>query len=297
MTRIVLALLLAFSFAACSDSAPPQDAGPAPVANAAEPTAEPPTAVADGRVGDAEDAETTSDPLLLAQELDQAETPVDESPDDESSASDDTLAAALPAADAVAPTPNFVEKFQQGRHYTMLPVAQPTSAGPGKIEVVEIFWYGCPHCYSLEPYISDWVADDLPENVEFVRMHAALNRGWQVHARVFYTAEALGVLDEVHEDLFREIHVNRNPLNTQELLVEFFANHGVPEDQFLDAFNSMGVQTNLRRADAQVRRFRITGVPAVIVNGKYVTGADKAGGYDQLFEVIEFLIAKENRRG
>jgi len=288
MTRIALALLLAFSIAGCSDSAPPQDAGPKPVANAAEQA----HAVADDPTDRADNAEPASDPLLLAQELDQAETP-----DDESSELEDTVAAEPQVTEPVAPAPNFVEKFQQGRHYTTLPVAQPTSAGPGKIEVVEVFWYGCPHCYTLDPYVKNWVSDGLPENVEFVRMHAALNRGWQVHARVFYTAEALGVLDEVHEDLFREIHVNRNPLNTQELLVEFFANHGVPEDEFLDAFNSMGVQTNLRRADAQVRRFRITGVPAVIVNGKYVTGADKAGGYDQLFEVIEFLIAKENRRG
>jgi thiol:disulfide interchange protein DsbA len=234
-----------------------------------------------------------NDPLRMAQELDQAETSSAPPPDDDGESLD---AEPVVVAQQEA-TPNFVERFQQGRHYTTLAVAQPTSVGPDKVEVVEVFWYGCPHCYTLDPYVKAWLAKGLPENVEFVRVHAALNRGWQVHARVFYTAEALGILDEVHDDLFREIHVNRNPLNTQERLVEFFAAHGVSESDFLDAFNSMGVQTNLRRADAQVRRYRITGVPAIVVNGKYVTGADKAGGYEQLFEVIEFLIAKETQRG
>jgi thiol:disulfide interchange protein DsbA len=125
-------------------------------------------------------------------------------------------------------------------------------------------------------------------------MPAALNRGWQIHARVFYTAEALGVLDEVHEDLFREIHGKGKRLDTEESLVEFFERYGVTEEDFMDAFNSFAVQTKLRQSDSLVRRYRITGVPAIVVNGKYVTGADLAGGESRLFEVVNYLVEKES---
>jgi len=145
----------------------------------------------------------------------------------------------------------------------------------------------------LEPHIQAWKAD-MPANAEFVRMPAALNRGWQLHARVFYTAEALGVLDEVHEELFREIHGKGNRLDTEESLVEFFGRFGVSEEQFMETFNSFAVQTRLRQSDSLVRRYRITGVPAVVVNGKYVTGADMAGGETRLFEVVNFLVEKES---
>jgi thiol:disulfide interchange protein DsbA len=134
----------------------------------------------------------------------------------------------------------------------------------------------------------------MPSNAEFVRVPATLNRGWQVHARAYYTAEALGKLDEIHEGLFKAINVDRNPLNTEDQLVGFFAGYGVTEEEFTEAFNSFAVQTKLRRADSLVRRYRITGVPAMVVNGKYVTGADMAGGIPQLFEVVEFLIDKES---
>jgi thiol:disulfide interchange protein DsbA len=193
--------------------------------------------------------------------------------------------------------PKALESYQEGRHYTTLPVAQPTRAGPGQVEVAEVFWYGCPHCYTLEPYIQEWRLNGIPDDTVFVQIPAALNPSWQIHARVFYTAEALGILEEVHPAIFREIHVNRNMLNTRERLVEFFSRFGVSEQDFTAAWDSFAVQTNLRRADAQVRRFRLSGVPAVVVNGKYVTGADLAGGNQQLLDVINFLVAKEKRGG
>ncbi len=187
-------------------------------------------------------------------------------------------------------------RFQAGKHYTILTPAQPTSVGPDEVEVVEVFWYGCPHCYTLEPFAERWVKSGKPAGTEFVRMPAALNPNWQSHARMFYTAEALGVLEEVHGDIFREVHVNRNPLNTEALMVAFFNDHGVSREDFLEAWNSFAVETNLKRSDSVVRRYRITGVPAVVVNGKYVTGADKAGGNEAVFEVVNFLVEKEKRR-
>lgn len=136
----------------------------------------------------------------------------------------------------------------------------------------------------------------MPSQAEFRRMPAALNPSWQILARAYYTAEALGVLEQAHGDLFREFHVNRNPLNTPELLATFFARYGISEEDFDAAFNSFAVQAKLRRADALTRRYRITGVPAIVVNGKYVTGASEAGGVQELFEVVDFLVEKEANR-
>ena len=201
-----------------------------------------------------------------------------------------------PAAETAAAGNFDANRFQAGKHYTILTPAQPTSVGPDEVEVVEVFWYGCPHCYTLEPFAERWSKSAKPDGTEFVKMPAALNPNWQVHARLFYTAEALGVLDEVHGDIFREIHVNRNPLNTEDRMVAFFDQHGVSKDAFLEAWNSPSVELNLNRADKTVRRYRLTGVPAVVVNGKYVTGADKAGGNEAVFEVVNFLVEKEKRR-
>jgi len=201
------------------------------------------------------------------------------------------------AAVAKPSVPKALERYQEGRHYTTLPVAQPTSAAPGQVEVAEVFWYGCPHCFTLEPFIQEWRLNGIPDDTIFVQIPASLNPSWQIHARLFYTAEALGKLEEVHPAIFREINVNRNPLNTKERMVEFFARFDVSEQAFTEAWDSFAVQTNLRRSDAQVKRFRLSGVPAVVVNGKYVTGADLAGGNKQLLEVINFLVEKEKRGG
>jgi thiol:disulfide interchange protein DsbA len=161
--------------------------------------------------------------------------------------------------------------------------------------VAEVFWYGCPHCFTLEPFIQEWRLNGIPDDTVFVQIPASLNPSWQIHARLFYTAEALGKLEEVHPAIFREVNVNRNPLNTRERMVEFFARFDVSEQQFTEAWDSFAVQTNLRRSDALVKRYRLTGVPAVVVNGKYVTGADLAGGNKQLLDVINFLVEKEKR--
>lgn len=220
----------------------------------------------------------------LAQQLDESESAGVPEEDEET---------ALGPLASEAAAPKAPERFQEGRHYELLTAAQPTGFGPDKIEVLELFWYGCPHCYTLEPHIQAWLKDGIPAQAEFRRMPASLNRSWQIHARAYFTAEALGVLDEFHPAMFRELNVNRNALNTPELLADFFSQFGVSEDAFNEAFNSFAVQTKLRRSDSLGKRYRITGVPAIVVNGKYVTGADVAGGVPQLFEVIEFLVQKE----
>ena len=275
--RICGILFTVLAVVACSAEEPAAPAPSAAAPAASEAPASPPPAAAD-----------EPDAVAAAQAMDDAESAADSNGD----AADEPVRL---AATSSADSPAASSRFKEGTHYRVLPVAQPTGAPPGKVEVAEVFWYGCPHCYSLEPYIKEWRADGKPANASFVRIPAALNANWQVHARVYYAAEALGVLDEVHEEIFREVHTNRNALMSEEALVEFFGRYGVSEEDFLEAFNSFAVTTKLRRSDSLVRRYRITGVPAMVVNGKYVTGADLAGGEEPMFEVVNFLIEKESQ--
>ena len=184
------------------------------------------------------------------------------------------------------------ERFELGRHFDRLSPTQPTSSGPDEIEVCEVFWYGCPHCYTFDPYLESW-KEDLAADVSFVRVPAVWNPLLQLHARAYYTAEVLGVTDEIHTPIFREIHVNGNPLNSEQALQEFFGQYGVGEEEFTEAFNSFAVHTRLQRADELSRRYRVSSVPAVIVNGKYSASAQSAGDYPTLMELIDELVASE----
>ena len=183
-------------------------------------------------------------------------------------------------------------RFQLGTHYDRLSPVQPTSSGPEQIEVAEIFWYGCPHCYTFDPYLESW-KEDLAADVSFVRVPAVWNPLLQLHARAFYAAEVLGITEEVHTPIFREIHVNGNPLNSEQALAGFFEQFGVNEEDFSGAFNSFAVHTRLQRADELSRRYRISSVPTVIVNGKYSASAASAGDYPALMELIDELVASE----
>ncbi len=159
-------------------------------------------------------------------------------------------------------------RFQLGTHYERLPAAQGTSSSPDLVEVAEVFWYGCPHCYTFDPYLENW-REDLPEDVSFVRIPAVWNALLQIHARAYYAAEALGVSDELHAPIFREIHINRNGLDSQGALADFFVANGVETGAFDAAYESFAVNTKMNRADELSRRYRIASVPTVIVNGKY----------------------------
>jgi thiol:disulfide interchange protein DsbA len=185
-------------------------------------------------------------------------------------------------------------KFKEGVNYQKLVPAQPTSVAAGKVEVVEVFWYGCGHCYALDPGIESWRAKGKPAYVEFVRVPAMWNETLRMHARVFYTAEMLGKLEELHTPIFREIHQKGNGLNTVEKITAFFREHGVSTDEFQKAFSSFAVESKLRRADELNRRYRIDSVPSIIVNGKYKTDVGMAGGEPQLFQLIGELAASEH---
>jgi protein dithiol oxidoreductase (disulfide-forming) len=202
-------------------------------------------------------------------------------------------AGSAPRADASGAAPTVSTRFQLGTHYDRLSPTQPTSSGPTEVEVAELFWYGCPHCNAFESHLQAWLPRKA-EYVSFVRIPAVWNPLVRLHARAFYTAEALGKIDEMHEAFFREIHVNGNSLDTEAKLAEFFAKFGIERDAFKDAFDSFAVHTKLQRADELARRYEIASVPSIVVNGKYTTDGTKAGGYEQLIELINELSATEH---
>ncbi|MDY6945225.1 MAG: thiol:disulfide interchange protein DsbA/DsbL, partial [Pseudomonadota bacterium] len=189
--------------------------------------------------------------------------------------------------------PPTSSKFKEGTNYQKIVPAQPTNVAPDKVEVVEVFWYGCGHCFSLDPAIESWRAKK-PAYVEFVRVPAMWNEGTRMHARVFYTAELLGKLDELHSLIFREMHVAGNQMNSVDKIAAFFQQHGVSKDEFTKAFSSFAVESKLQRADFLNKRYRIQSVPTVIVNGKYSTDIGTAGGESQLFGLIDELAAHEH---
>ena len=176
--------------------------------------------------------------------------------------------------------------------YKNIVPAQPTQVAEGKIEVVEIFWYGCPHCYDFEPHVNNWVAN-LPEDVEFRRMPGIFSKSWVAHARAYYAAEKLGVLEQIHTPLFEALHKDRKRIFSESELKDFFESKGVDGDEFTRAYNSNEVEVKFKQAFLMGQRYKITGVPAVVVNGKYMTGAALAGSYDNLLKTMDMLVDKE----
>lgn len=181
-------------------------------------------------------------------------------------------------------------KWEEGRHYQKL--STPVGTQSDKIEVAEVFWYGCPHCYSLKPLIESW-EKDLPEDVELVYLPAAMNASWAEHARAFYVAEALGVLDTLHDAIFDKLNADPRALSNKESLADFFVEHGVEREKFNKAYDSFGVNAKLERSQSIVRGARLMGVPALIVNGKYTVTASMAGSHERMLEVADYLIEQE----
>lgn len=185
------------------------------------------------------------------------------------------------------------EQYVAGQHYKVL--ANTTMArDPEKIEVVEVFWYGCGHCNHFEPTVQAW-KKFLQADVDFYQVPAQFSRQWKIHAGLFYLTHALKVNDKVHQAIFDEIHKKRNPLLDKDDQKEFLAKYGVSEEDFDKFDDSFGVRRQLKMADQMVRTWAISGVPAVIVNGKYMVNASSAGGEEKVFDVINFLIEKERQ--
>lgn len=188
--------------------------------------------------------------------------------------------------------------IDEGIEYKLVSPAQPTIT-KNKIEVVELFWYGCPHCFNFEPDLKKWLAKK-PDNVVFYRVPAVFNPTWALHARAFYTAKSLGLFDggktEFHEAFFDEIHKHKKHLKTKKALQTFFAKFGISAEDFNNTFDSFAVNTKVNRAVTLSKRYQLDGVPTLIINGKYRTDGPMAGGRKGMLKVLDFLIKKESNK-
>lgn len=165
----------------------------------------------------------------------------------------------------------------------------------GKIHVEELFWYGCGHCFTLEEHVNSWKAK-LPADVEFSRVPAMFGKAWVIHAQLYYVGEVLGITEKSHGDIFNAIHINGQRLQRKSEQQAFFAAYGVSEEDFNKAYNSFTVKSRLQQGDKRIRAYRVSGVPAVVVNGKYLVDASSAGGQKNMFKVVNYLIEKERNQ-
>lgn len=180
--------------------------------------------------------------------------------------------------------------FQEGVHYIKLDTPVRT-ADSSRIEVVELFWYGCPGCYVFEPLMANWEAKQ-PADVDHKRLPVIWDPITKLHAQAFYAAESLGALDKIHQPFFDAFHQRRNRLQSEALLRDFFESNGIPNEDFNRAFGSFGVRTRLNQTEARMREYGRLQTPSIYVNGKFLvmSGDD---GYQQMLDVVDYLIALE----
>lgn len=279
MKHIVWIAVMALVLGACSKEEQPAPAAQEAVAVEEAPAAEVATQAAPEEAADEE--------IELVEESDAVEDSEDE-----------------PILLAVADTNEALNrewKFKEGQHYTRLVPAQTTFGGADKIEVSEAFMYSCPHCRTLDPFLNRWEADKDP-GIRFVRIPAPWNQAGILHAQIYYTQSILGENgtledpDAFHMAVFSEFHDRGNQLLSKDAVERLFARFGVSSEDFNRTWSSFEVNTRMRKGGDLIRRYGITSVPTVVVNGKYRTSAAQAGGYDELIELIEELTVREGIR-
>ena len=286
MIRLPVAIALSLiSITACGRNSTPPAAPTTPATQAAEPAkqAAPAAATADVTPQTAESQQATA-----------SQETTESSADDRSDAALEHLAA-MPA-DQQLPG----GKWKVGVNYAPLVPAQPTNVAPGKVEVVEVFWYGCPHCAALEPFIQSWMKNK-PEYIEFVRVPVMWGPVHKAHAKLFYMLRALNrtdldgkVFDTIHKD--GNMLVSNDEQVTRKMELDFLKANGVSAEDFNKAWDSFTVNSGLQRAEQLTERYKVNGVPLVVINGKYTTDAGQAGGPGQLLQLINDLAANEKRR-
>ncbi len=168
---------------------------------------------------------------------------------------------------------------------------QMTVTTGAKVEVAELFWFGCGHCFALEPALKRW-KKDIPANAEFKKVPAIFSSRWEFHGQAFYTMQSLGVPEQAYDEFFNTIHVKRARLNNMGQLVSFLKKFDITEEQVTSAFNSFDVNNKMRAAKKITRQSGATGVPAIVVDGKYLTSQQLSGGTPEMFQVVNQLIGK-----
>jgi thiol:disulfide interchange protein DsbA len=181
--------------------------------------------------------------------------------------------------------------FVEGSDYQLITPAVKTTQ-PEKVVVTEIFWYGCPHCFRFEPYVEKWSAS-LPEGVVFEQVPSSLVPRWTPHARAYYSFQLMGQLEQTHRAFFDAIHLKRERLADLDTIAGFVAERGLDEKAFREYYSSFPVETQIRKNDGKEKRYGHNGVPAVIVNGKYLVSASLAGSNQRMIQIMNFLVAQE----
>ena len=182
--------------------------------------------------------------------------------------------------------------YSEGTHYKKLPPQQISSGE--KVEVLEFFWYGCPHCYSFEPTLKAW-EKTKPANVELVRVPAIFRPEWEVQARAYYALSNMGKIDELHGKIFTAINKDKQRLDKKELIADFVEKNGVDRKTFLAEYDSFSVDGMVRKAKKKIKTYQIQGVPSIVINGKYLTSGSMACSYDNMIKITNYLIAKESK--
>jgi thiol:disulfide interchange protein DsbA len=183
---------------------------------------------------------------------------------------------------------------REGRDYRLIKPPQQPDAPAGKIEVIEFFWYGCPHCNSLEPALQAWVKK-LPADVAFRRVHVPF--GERRHQQLYYTLESMGKAEALGDRVFHAIHVDRDRLDTPEKMSAMLSRHGVDPKTFADTYESFAVRTKMRRAAQISQAYGVEGVPAMAVAGKYYTAPSMVGSNEGALRTLDWLIQKERQAG
>ena len=197
---------------------------------------------------------------------------------------------ALALAFAAAGPAAHAQSFQPGVDYNVLQRPIPND-NPGRIEVAEFFWYGCPHCYAFEPELERWVKA-LPKDVEFRRIPAQFNQQYGIAARVYYALESMGLVEKLHTPLFNAIHRDNLRITNERALLDWLGKHGVDTKKFSESYRSFSVESKLKRAQALAEEVVLEGVPALLVNGKYLIPGQSAA---RMLAIANYLIAQSRK--
>jgi len=197
----------------------------------------------------------------------------------------------LTASLSLFATLSWAQEYREGEHYFTLSHPVKTVA-EDKVEVVEAFGYACPHCNTFEPLLAHWRKQQT-DDVAFVGLPVVFGRSWEPLARAYYVAELSDKVEETHQPMFDAIHLQRKRFNNVEALAEFYAPLGIEQEEFTKLYDSFAVNMKLKQGDSKLRGYEITGVPAMVVNGKYRVTAASAGGHKEMLEVVDYLVERE----
>jgi len=161
-----------------------------------------------------------------------------------------------------------------------------------QIIIYEFFWYGCPHCFNLEPTM-DRIEADLDKDAKVVKVPVALRDSWLPHAKLYYSLSQMDVIDNIHNLIFEEIHIENNRLDNEDVMAQFLGKNGIDTKDFIEKYNSYGTEARIKKASNLARKYQINSVPTIVVNGKYLTSGSFVSSYDELYSVVNLLVERE----